>query len=122
MRKAHLTNVGIAGAAAEALAGSLATSLSAAGTLTSNATVLSADCNVITTCAANAGVRLPATGWFPGDKIEVVNQGANPMKVYPPSGGTINGDTADDPMILARYAGAIFRYVTAANVVCFVPN
>ena len=122
MRKQHLMNVGLPGATAEAIAGSLATSLSAAGTGTSDATVLTADWNVVGTVAANAGVRIGATGWHPGDTMVVVNQGANPLKVYPPSGGTINGDTADDPMILAKYAACQFRFVTAVNVVCLVPN
>ena len=68
---------------AKAINGSIATGLTAAGTVITDALDLSADTNVIETCASGAGVQLFAAEI--GDSQEVYNGGANACKVYPDS-------------------------------------
>ena len=66
-----------------------ATSISAAGTTQATATALTADYNYVTTVAASAGVILPTP--VLGREITVVNRGANPLTLYPATGGAIDG-------------------------------
>lgn len=64
--------------------------LSAAGTTQTTATPLSAsfDRHVVTTVASGAGVVLPSAT---ASRVDIViNAGANPLLVYPPSGAAIN--------------------------------
>lgn len=73
--------------------------LTAAGTLQSDALQLTASINQITTAASGTGVKLyasPAAGSFQ----VVYNGGANPLKVYPQTSGTINGLAANAGMLL----------------------
>lgn len=58
--------------------------ISAAGSDQAGATVISSNYNIVTTVAANTGVRLSG-----GGPQTVENAGANALKVYPPSGSTI---------------------------------
>lgn len=74
---------GMSAGGAKAINGSLATGLSAAGTVITDALDLTADTNVIGTCASGAGVQV-----FPGeigDSQEIYNGGSNSCKVYPDS-------------------------------------
>jgi len=68
-------------------------SLSAAVTAGTNAQgqgALTADVNVITTAAANpSGVTLPTA--TAGRWVKVINRGANPINIYPATGGFIDG-------------------------------
>lgn len=69
---------------------STSAAVSAAGSNQGTATALTASYNVVTTVAASSGVILPVptlNGWA----ITVVNKGANPLAVYPNSGGAIDG-------------------------------
>ena len=66
---------------AKAINGAIATGLTAAGTVISDALDLTADTNVIGTCASGAGVQVPACEI--GDSVEIFNGGANACKVYP---------------------------------------
>ena len=66
---------------AKAFNGSIATGLTAAGTTISDALDLTADTNVISTCASGAGVQVPSSEI--GDSVEIYNGGANACKVYP---------------------------------------
>jgi hypothetical protein len=118
MRKHHLMSCGVPAAVAEALSGSTVTGISAAGTTVSDATQLTGDYNVVSTVAAAAGVVLPSN-CTPGDWIEVLNTGANPLTVYAPSGGSINGHTADVGVVLMPKAVARFRFTSTVNVTCF---
>ena len=68
---------------AKAINGAIATGLTAAGTTITDALDLTADTNVIGTCASGAGVQLAAAEV--GDSQEVYNGGANACKVYPDS-------------------------------------
>lgn len=62
--------------------------VSAAGSNQGGATALTTDYNIVTTVAANTGVALPTA--VAGTKVTVVNKGANPLAVYPASGGAID--------------------------------
>ena len=72
---------GFSAGQAKAVNGAIATGLTAAGTTISDALDLSADTNVIGTCASGAGVQVPACEV--GDSVEIYNGGANACKVYP---------------------------------------
>jgi len=62
-----------------------------AGTNAQGQGALTSDYNVITTAAANpSGVTLPAA--TTGRRVVVVNKGANPINVYPATGGYIDGN------------------------------
>lgn len=82
---------------------SSATGLTATGTTQGTALLLAADYNEVSTVAAGSGVVMPATS--SGASITVWNRGANALKVYPPSGGAINGLSANAPfVIMAGYS------------------
>jgi len=68
--------------------------ITAAGTSQATATQLVANINNVTTVAAGTGVNLPASA--PGQDITIMNNGANPLLVYPLQGATdtINGVAA----------------------------
>ena len=68
---------------AKAINGAIATGLTAAGTTITDALDLTADTNVIGTCASGAGVQVAAAEV--GDSQEIYNGGANACKVYPDS-------------------------------------
>ena len=86
--------------------GSIASGLSAAGTTQATATALTRATNVVTTCAQLAGVRLPVCG--AGDRIHVANNTAVNLLVYPPTGGSLSGRTANLGAVLAPNSAADF--------------
>lgn len=67
---------------------SVSATVSAAGSTQGTATALSSDLNVTTTVASNTGVVLPTA--VAGMVVVVVNKGANPLNLYPASGGQID--------------------------------
>ena len=71
-----------------------------AGTNAQGQGALTSDYNVITTAATSpSGVTLPTA--TQGRRIIVVNKGANPINVYPATGGTIDALTANASIQLA---------------------
>jgi hypothetical protein len=76
-----------------------------AGTNAQGQGVLSENFNVITTAATNpSGVTLPTAGGFgttASRLITIVNKGANPVNIYPVSGGQIDALGTNTPMSLA---------------------
>ena len=85
----------------------IATALTAAGTTQATALLLGAELNALGTVASSSGVRLPVG--VPGMRMIVFNGGANTLKVYPASGGTLNGAAADAEISIA----------TLVNLVCY---
>ena len=75
---------------------STTTGISAAGASQGTATALLADVNNVTTVAAGAGVILSTTQV--GSYITILNSGANALLVYPPVGGTIDGQATNIPI------------------------
>lgn len=77
---------------------SIGASTAAAGTVTGDATVLPAGtAEVYPTSAADGtkGVRLDAADNVTGRRLFVTNTAAAILKIYPPTGGTINGGAAN---------------------------
>lgn len=93
-------------------------STAAAGTTTADATVLPArTAGVYPTTAADdtKGVRIHADDNVAGTKIIIFNGVSNKiLKIYPPSGGTINGAAADAAFSTASGKGAML-YCDAAG-------
>ena len=91
-----------------------ANTLTAAGTLISDALDLTAVFNVLTTVAASTGAQL----WDApvGTMIIVVNAGANALALYPHSGtGTINGGSAGVSVSIATASLALCVRDTSTN-------
>ena len=91
---------------AKAINGAIATGLTAAGTTISDALDLTADTNVIATCAAGAGVQLPSGEL--GDSVEIYNGGANACKVYP-----------DASTVQCNSLGVGNAFQLATNTMCY---
>lgn len=73
--------------------------VAAAGTVQGDATLIAALENAVTTVASGSGVVLPASSQkFPRT---IANHGANTLKIYPNSGGTINGGSANAAVTIA---------------------
>lgn len=105
---------GYSAGSAKAINGSVATGLTAAGTTLATALDLTADTNVIGTCASGAGVSLPSCEI--GDSVEVYNGGANSCTVYPDVSGTqINSLTAGSGFLLATNTMCYARKVTSSR-------
>jgi hypothetical protein len=63
-------------------------SVSGAGTTQGTATLVSSSLILVTTAAANSGVRLPTD--VTGRRVIIRNSGANSLRVYPSTGAQIN--------------------------------
>lgn len=109
-KQSEVMSAGNPATSAGAIAGSVARSLVATGTVTGDALALAAANNFFGTVAANTGARLPPG--TEGDEIFVYNGGASTLTVYPPSGGTINNLSADTGLALATLKSAVYKYST----------
>lgn len=96
-------------------AGLVATSVSAAGTTQGTATELTAADNEVTTVASNAGVVLNRL-LAPQEEMTVFNAGANVLKVYPPTGMSINAIGTNLPMLLATNTGLFLKCISTTRV------
>lgn len=97
---------------AKAMNGRVATAVSAAGTTLATATALNATVNNVSTVASGAGVRL--FNGEVGDQMEVYNDGANQLIIYPhASTGTINQLSAGTGVIVPVDTGIIFRRISS---------
>jgi len=81
---------GVQGLAVQAICMDAGTGISAAGATQGTATALTNAVNFLSTVASGTGVVLSSSATA-GDSQLVYNGGANPVKVYPPSGASING-------------------------------
>jgi hypothetical protein len=93
-------------------------STAAAGSTTSNAAVLPARTSrtyPVTGADDTVGVRIHADDKVTGNKLEIANLVSNKiLKVYPPSGGTINGAAADAAFSSASGKGVIVTCLDGA--------
>jgi len=101
-----LMAAGFSAGSASSVNGQVNSAVSAAGSSQSDATALTSSINIVTTAAASTGVVL--TDSQIGDEYDILNLGANPVTVYPPSGGRINQ--------LATNAGFALQSNTAVKV------
>lgn len=91
----------------QALCMDAAVALAAAGTTQGTATVLTNAVNFLSSVAANTGVVLSPAATL-GDSQLVYNGGANPVKVYPPSGAAINGLPANTAATVGTQTTCVF--------------
>lgn len=91
----------------------LHTSAAAAGSTTTDATVLTTTSQaiVITGADATKGVRLADLAV--DAEIKVINNAAAVLKIYPPTGGTINGGAADAPISVSANRTALLQEIAA---------
>jgi hypothetical protein len=93
---------------------SLQTGLTALGSTQSTAFPLTNNTwHEFTTVASGTGVILPA-GKTPSE-VRVFNDSANPLRVYPPVGGTINAGTVNLPVSLAAGNGLTYWASSLSN-------
>ena len=78
-----------------ALYQSQSATVSAAGSTQGTATAITSSYNIVTTAAAGTGVILPTPVTPFGYNVTVLNRGANPVIVYPQTGGSIDGGTVN---------------------------
>lgn len=97
---------------AHALAGTVAATVSAAGTNQSDATLIASDNNLITTASDGQGVILPS---FNAGTIWIANATAVNVFVYPVSGGKLNGQTANAALELPPARAAVFKAISATD-------
>ena len=110
-----IVQAGLSGGTANAIQGSVKSSISAAGTVITDATDLTASFNMLSTVADGAGV---VTSQFlaSGDTQSVFNAGANALKVYPTSGMKINSLPANQPMLLPTSTGCLLKCVSTTRI------
>lgn len=105
---------GISSGMARAMNGTVAATLSGAGTTLATGTAINAAFNVFTTVASGTGGTLPACEV--GDTLWVFNNTAtNALTVYPDSGSTINQLSANIGVLLSPYTGCIFARVSTTG-------
>lgn len=93
--------------------------ISAAGTDQSGATQLTATINRVTTVAASSGVKLYASP-AAGSWQVVYNGGANTLRVYPQTSGTLNQLSANTAMLLATNTAAIYFAASTTAWIAFL--
>ena len=113
-KQSELGNSGLGAVGITAVLGSVARSLTAAGTTQADALALGSANNFLGTVAASTGVVLPPGGQ--GDEIFIYNGGANAVLVYPPVGAAINNLAANASLSLATLKSGIYRYATATAI------
>ncbi len=106
---------GLYGPLVDAMCKDTAAAVSAAGTSQGTATELTAADSEVTTVASGAGCIL-SSQLATGDLQSVFNAGANPLKVYPPTGFQINALAANAPMLLGVNTGCFFKCVSSTRV------
>lgn len=99
--------------------GDFATGVSAAGTTQSDATTLPANHCEVSTVTAGSGVIVKA--YARGEVFSVSNADANdPLLVYPPSGASFNGATADLPATVPARGACFGRFITSTKIILVV--
>mgnify|MGYP001585226636 CR=1 FL=1 len=98
---------GMSAGGAKAINGSIATGLTATGTVITDALDLSADTNVLATVSSGTGVQVFTAEI--GDSQEIYNGGANAVKVWP-----------DSSTSQFNALGAGNSFLLAPNTMCYV--
>jgi hypothetical protein len=104
----NLIGTGSAGPSAQSHVGEVETGVVATGsTSQANSYGISRPHTVVATTGANTGVRLMAS-LDAGDNGTICNKGASTLFCYPPSGGAINGGSADAKVDIATTKAAVW--------------
>lgn len=95
----NLQGTGIQSLAAGAIIGTLADNLIATGTTQAAAMLISTDRSIFISVPSGSGARLPVGD--ENDSYWVNNSDPfNDLRLYPPTGGTINGGTVNQPFVI----------------------
>lgn len=108
---ANLTGSGIPGVTAQSIVGRVSLAQTASGAAQGDQTVVN-DIVQYTSSTSNYGPTLSATA-APGDTVTIVNGSANTIKVWPASGKSIDGGTADAAVTQATLVTK--QYVSLGN-------
>jgi hypothetical protein len=111
--KDRLVRAGLHTSQADAVLGLAQTGITATGSSQTDAYALSASNSSFSTVALNTGAVLPSNASV-GDQFWVQNLGANPLSVYPPSGGAIDSGAANAAKAVAAGKTAIFKKLADA--------
>lgn len=129
MIKQKLTGMGIPGGEAVQLAGTVANTLTAAGNSQATALLMSLDdIQVFTTVAGSTGcIFAPGTGttanpYGAGDRVTIVNHGANTLSVYPMTGGAIANGSANAAFSIAATVAVDFTSIDGKNWAATMPS
>lgn len=110
----NLMGTGTPAEQAKSIAGRVTTGLTATGSSSqADALALYSEINVVATTAANTGVRLPSG--MAGDSMVVQNNGAATLTLYPPTGGKINGGSANAGVSVATLKGAYCHCINGVD-------
>lgn len=108
---ADMMGSGFSAGAANAVNGNSTPSQTATGSTQATAYPLTTSTTEFTTVAASTGAVLPGTGGRiqSGDIVFVINQGANPLAVYPPVGFKIGLSATNTSVAVASGKTALFQ-------------
>ena len=114
-----LMKAGMSAGSAKAINGQVQSAISAAGTVITDATDLTASVNVVTTAAASSGVQLQ--NGEVGDSVHILNLGANAVTVYPDSASNqINALSAGAGFLLAANTAVTLKKFSALRWIGFL--
>jgi hypothetical protein len=110
----RLVVAGMSAVQAQAALGTVANNLTAVvGGQNAAGSILGSDINRFTTVAAGGACTIPPLN--PADYLEIYNFGANPLALYPPTGGQINA-------LGTNAAYSILTTTPYATVTCVTPT
>lgn len=120
--KFKLSGLGVPAPVAQNIVGTEANNLTATGTTQANALLMSVDdWQIFTTVTANTGaVFAPGTTGAPSpysasDEMTVTNHGAQTLKIYPATGGTIANGAANAAFSIPATKTAFFQSIDGLN-------
>ena len=102
--------------AANAVNGSVAAAATAAGTTQATGTAITTVTTVCTTGTEGQGFLLPAT-MQAGDSGKFMNATSADLYLYPTSGGKLNNNTANVPVVVASKAAVTFTYYNGSDCI-----
>lgn len=104
----------------QSILGRVANTLTATGSASTDALLVTSGVNIVTTTASSTGVILPpGNGTVAianiGDEIWIANHGAQTLTVYPPAGYKINNGSANSGISVATLKAALCKCIDGNN-------
>lgn len=118
---ANVMRGGLSAGQAVALGGTKFASVAATGSTQTDAALVTSDVAIVTAADGTKGVILPAAQ--PGDSVELFNNTASTLKVYPPTGAaiTVNGTgTGSANAAFSHLTFKVARYTCLSSTQWFV--
>lgn len=113
--KQKLISMGLSPRLAQVVCGTISPALTATGSGQSTALAMSwDDVQLFGTVGSSTGA-IFAQAYGACDMVTVINAGANTLTVYPASGGTINGGSANAGVSVSNGIAAVFQTVDGLN-------